>query len=67
LLQHTNDQTLINEAIQIMVDAGSLDYARDVAKKIVTEAWKDVESILPESEAKHKLKLFADYLVNRDW
>jgi geranylgeranyl pyrophosphate synthase len=50
-----------------MVDAGSLDYARQVAKKIVTDAWAEVESVVPESPAKLKLKLFADYLVNRDW
>lgn len=67
LLMHTRDQTLINEAIQIMVDTGSLDYARQVAKDIVNKAWADVEAVLPESEAKTKLKVFADYLVNRDW
>lgn len=68
LLSHTNDQNIINEAIQIMVETNSLDYARDIAKEIVTQAWKEVESILPhESQAKNRLRIFADYLIQRDF
>jgi len=68
LLLHTNDQALINEAIDIMVETKSLDYARDVAKDIVTKAWADVQSILPhESQAKNRLRMFADYLIQRDF
>ena len=63
---HTNDETLIKEAIAIMQETKSLDYARQVAKDIITDAWRDVESVLPETEAKGKLKVFADYLVSRD-
>jgi len=56
---------LIKEAIDIMKETGSLEYAHGVAKKLVEDAWKNVEKHLPDGIAKEKLKLFADYLITR--
>lgn len=67
LLSHPSDQETINEAIAIMQEAGSTDYARGVAKDMVTKAWEDVEKSLKDSPAKSKLKVFAEYLINRDF
>jgi len=62
---HTVDQKLRNEAITIMKKYGSIEYAKEKARNMVKDAWRDVDKILPKSEAKEKLKAFADYLVDR--
>ncbi|UCD07325.1 MAG: polyprenyl synthetase family protein [Candidatus Aenigmatarchaeota archaeon] len=63
---HTRDKELIKEAIDILHKYGSIDYASGVARDIVSDAWKDIDPILPESDAKKKLKTFADFLIERD-
>lgn len=63
---HTKDSGLIREAIDILHKYGSVDYARKVAREMVSDAWKDIDPIIPESGAKKKLKAFADFLIERD-
>lgn len=65
LNMHTTDQRLRDEAINIIRDYGSIDYAKNYARRIVSESWKDVDDVLSSSEAKEKLKAFADYLIER--
>lgn len=62
---HTSDPKLIKEAIDILEKYDSVEYARKLAKKLVKDAWEEVDPLLEESEAKEKLKAFADFLVNR--
>jgi geranylgeranyl pyrophosphate synthase len=61
----TSDQVIINEAIDIMKASKSLEYAAQVAKDIVTKAWVEIEPHLPESDAKEKIRIFANYLIDR--
>lgn len=65
LNMHTMNQTLRDEAIKIMEKYGALCYVKDFAKKIVKESWRDVEKLLPESDAKKKLNAFAEFLIER--
>jgi len=65
LNMHTTDQRLRDKAINIITDYDSIDYAKNYARSIVSESWKDVDDVLPSSEAKEKLKAFADYLIER--
>ncbi|MEM3725249.1 MAG: polyprenyl synthetase family protein [Candidatus Bathyarchaeia archaeon] len=65
LNMHTSDQRLREEAIAIMEKYGSIEYARRFAARIVEESWREVEKILPASEAKEKLKAFAEFLIKR--
>lgn len=65
LNMHTANQKLRDEAIKIMEKYGSIDYAKNYARKIVEESWRDVEKLLPESEAKKKLNAFAKFLIER--
>ncbi|MEM1566064.1 MAG: polyprenyl synthetase family protein [Candidatus Bathyarchaeia archaeon] len=62
---HTADQRLRDEAIAIMQKYGSIDYAKNFARKIVEESWKNVEKLLPPSDAKEKLNAFAKFLIER--
>ena len=64
--KHTKDQEEIREAIRIMEKYDSINYAKEFARNLVKNAWKDVAEILPESDAKSKLKAFAEFLVERD-
>jgi geranylgeranyl diphosphate synthase type I len=62
---HTRDQKLRNEAILIMRKYDSIDYAKKVAKELVRESWNEINPYLKDTEAKDKLKLFADFLIER--
>jgi geranylgeranyl pyrophosphate synthase len=65
LKMHTFDQKLRDEAIAIMKKYGSVDYSKEKARNMVKEAWDGINKILPESDAKEKLKAFAYYLIER--
>ncbi|MFQ6073642.1 MAG: polyprenyl synthetase family protein [Candidatus Bathyarchaeia archaeon] len=65
LKMHTTEQRLRDEAISIMQKYGSIDYAKKYARNLVQQSWKEVDKILPPSDAKEKLRAFARYLVER--
>ncbi|RLI42627.1 hypothetical protein DRO59_03500 [Candidatus Bathyarchaeota archaeon] len=65
LRMHTSDQRLRDEAITIMQKYGSIEYVKRFARRIVEESWKDVEKLLPASDAKEKLNAFAKFLIER--
>jgi len=62
----TNDVSLIKEAVELMKSTDSLDYAKKIAAQIVTEAWREIEKLLPENKTKEKLRVFANYLISRN-
>ncbi len=65
LNMHTTDQKLRDEAIGIIDQYGSIQYAREFAEGLVKDSWKEVDRLLAPSEAKEQLKAFADYLIER--
>lgn len=65
LNMHTLDQSLRNEAIEIIKKSGAIEYAKEFARGMVKESWAEVDALFPASEAKEKIKAFADYLVER--
>jgi len=65
LKMHTADQKLRDEAIGIMERYGSIEYAKQFARRLVAESWREVDRMLSPSEAKDKLKAFADFLIER--
>jgi geranylgeranyl pyrophosphate synthase len=62
----TRDKVLIEEGIGIIKKYDSFEYAERVASKLVAKAWEDVEKVLPDSSAKEKLRMLAQYLIKRD-
>jgi len=66
LNMHTTSQKLRNEAIQIMKKYDSISYAKEFARRIVEDSWKEIDRLLQPSDAKEKLKAFATYLVERN-
>jgi geranylgeranyl pyrophosphate synthase len=65
LKMHTTDQELKDDAIEIMEQYKSIEYAKQFAKKLTAESWKEVDEILSPSKAKEKLREFANYLIER--
>ncbi|KPV61947.1 MAG: Short chain isoprenyl diphosphate synthase [Candidatus Bathyarchaeota archaeon BA1] len=65
LNMHTTDQKLRDEAINLMKKYGSIEYVKEVARKMIKESWGEVEKLLPPSDAKEKLLAFANYLIER--
>jgi geranylgeranyl pyrophosphate synthase len=66
LNMHTSDQALRDEAIAIMQRYGAIKYVKQTANRIFEESWADAEKLLHESEAKEKLKAFAEFLIKRN-
>lgn len=67
LNSHTKEQGEIREAISLMKEADSIEYAKIFAKNLVRDGWKHANSVLEENESKQKLKAIADYLVERKY
>jgi geranylgeranyl pyrophosphate synthase len=63
---HTSDQQLRDEAISIMQKYDAIEHVRHTAAQIVEESWKEAEKLLQASEAKEKLKAFAEFLIKRN-
>lgn len=61
----SKDPKLINEAISIMENSESIEYARKFAKNLIQDAKKDL-SDLPESQYKQSLINLADYVISRE-
>jgi len=62
---HTTDQKIRNEAIDIIRKYGSIEYAKEYARNMMKESWREIDEFLPPSNAKEELKAFASYLVER--
>ncbi|EAS02845.2 polyprenyl synthetase protein (macronuclear) [Tetrahymena thermophila SB210] len=65
LCMKTQDQTLVDEAIEIMQQSGSIQYAKELASQIMEQAWQELDKSLPESESKYKLKLICQFILKR--
>lgn len=65
LNMHTSDQGLRDEAIALMQKYDSIEHVKRTAARIVRESWIEVAELLPASEARKKLKAFAEFLIKR--
>lgn len=66
LNMHTTDQKVRDEAINIIKEYGSIEYAKEFARNMMRKSWTEVDRLLPPSEGKEKLRAFASYLVERE-
>ncbi len=66
LNEQTKDMDKILEAIGIIKKYNSIDYAKNRAAEIISNAWDKLDLCLPDSDAKNKMRLFADYLIQRE-
>lgn len=66
LEMRTKDPKLIEEAISLIKKTNSLVYARDLGNKLISNAWEDINSLLPNNQGKKKLKLLAEFCMSRN-
>jgi geranylgeranyl diphosphate synthase, type I len=65
LSSRTTDRDILAEAVGILTDSGSIDYARDYAADLVSGAKGELEAALPPSKARDLLLSMADFFVQR--
>jgi geranylgeranyl pyrophosphate synthase len=65
LEMHTSDQNLRDEAISLLQKYNSIEHVKKTASRIVEQSWNEVSKLLPSSEAKEKMKAFAEFLIKR--
>jgi geranylgeranyl diphosphate synthase type I len=56
----------VEAAVAELRDAGSIQYASDLAEDLVEEGKAHLD-VLPENEARHRLEQIADYLIERGY
>jgi len=56
---------MLKEAIEIIRERGSIEYAHKMAEGMVRKAWENVEGQLGECEGKANLEKLTAYLVDR--
>ncbi len=67
LNSHTSDSKEVTEAVSLISKYGSIGYAKEKAKALVLDSWREIEPLLADSPAKKKLKDFAYFLIERDY
>jgi geranylgeranyl pyrophosphate synthase len=65
LRTHTKDSNMIKEAIETIKEAGSIEYAKEFARNMINKSWQEIDRVLPDSEAKKKIRAFSEFLVER--
>lgn len=63
--KHTRDRELIKRALDILSKNGSVDYARQFARNLIQDAWKQAEPLLPDKPPKKTLEAFMQFAISR--
>ncbi len=66
LSSRPTDAAALDEAVRIMEEAGSVEFARAYAQNLIAEAKVDLEGALPGSHARKLLSSMADFFVRRN-
>ena len=57
---------MLDEAVEIMQEAGSVAYANEYAERLVVDAKEALISELPRSKARDLLASMADFFIKRN-
>jgi geranylgeranyl pyrophosphate synthase len=52
----TSDEALLKEAIQILIENRSVDYARSRAANMMANAWKELDQEISDGKAKKNIE-----------
>jgi geranylgeranyl diphosphate synthase type I len=66
LSAHETDRAVLDEAVAIMRDAGSIDFANTYAERLVVSAKAALETELPRTKARDLLASMADFFIKRN-
>ena len=62
----TEDRSLIREAIDLLKRSGSIEYAKQVARRLAEEAMESLKKAIPDP-MRRKLELLAKFLITREY
>ena len=65
LAMHTSDKILIAEAIALIDKSNAKELVIKMQRKLVTDAWAEIEPKLQDSPAKDRMKQLADFTIER--
>ena len=65
LNSHTRDKAVITEAIGLIAKTGAIEKTRQTGKRLVEQAWKEVDPLLRPSKAKDLLHDFCRFAMER--
>ena len=65
LSARVTDPALLDEAVAIMAEAGSIEFASGYARDLILGAKRSLEAALPETKARKLLLSMADFFVKR--
>lgn len=65
LSSKAKEPEVLAEAVRIMQDAGSIDYAREYAQRLVDQAKEELAPIIEHTDAYDQLVSMADWFVSR--
>ena len=65
LSSHTKDPVELAEAVRIMRESGSIDYARNYAENLTSIAKNRLRDMIEPSDARDLLLSMADWFVSR--
>ena len=63
----TGDRSLIREAIDLLRKSGSIEYAKEVSRRLAEEAMKSLRRAIPDPVRRRKLELLASFLITREY
>jgi geranylgeranyl diphosphate synthase type I len=66
LSSRATDRGVLDEAVEIMREAGSVDFANTYAERLVVDAKAALESELPRTKARDLLGSMADFFIKRN-
>ena len=61
----TSDEELHKEAIQLMREDEAIQYARNATRVVMEAAWKEVDLLIKNEDAKDDLYKLTQFLINR--
>ena len=67
LNKKTGEKNLIREAINLLKKAGSVDYAKKVARDLAEQALTILRQAVPDNEGRRKLEALAEFLISREY
>ena len=61
----TSDEALHKEAIELMREDEAIQYARNATRVVMEAAWKEVDTLIKNEDAKDDLYKLTQFLINR--
>ena len=61
----TSDEKLHKEAIELMREDEAIQYARNATRVVMEAAWKEVDLLIKNEDAKDDLYKLTQFLINR--